>query len=95
MTLKRGGIGYKASDLTVALAVGDIVPCPKCAGRHFVQADPRPGRGFSSERGVLENVKNIVLFIECPDEPGPIIVGMDGYALPEPLALTPRPGSSS
>ena len=91
MTLTRGKVGYKRSDLKVPLKDGDVVPCPKCHGRHFVKTDPRPGRGFSTEHGVLENVPNTVLFIECPDEPGPIVVGMDGFALPQPLALTPRP----
>ena len=95
MTVARGQIGYKASDLTVPLKEGDLVPCPKCAARHFVKTDPRPGRGWSSETGVLEDVPNVVLFIECPDEPGPIVVGMDGFALRQPLALTPRPGSAS
>lgn len=90
MTIKRGGVSYKASDLKVPLKVGDVVPCPKCHGRHFVMNDPRSGHGFSTEKGALEKVPNIVLFIDCPDEPGPIIVGMDGFALPEPLALTPR-----
>jgi hypothetical protein len=95
MTLKRGRVGYRLSDLTVPLKDGDVVPCPKCQDRHFVRTDPRPGRGFSSERGLLENVKNTILFIECPEEPGPIVVGIDGFALPEPIALTPRPGSRS
>jgi hypothetical protein len=86
----RGGVGFKTGDLKVPLKDGDAVPCPKCQGRHFVKTDPRPGLRYSSERGGVDKVPNTVLFIECPDEPGPIVVGMDGFALPQPLALTPR-----
>lgn len=88
--LKRGAVVYNKADLTVPLKPGDVVPCPRCDQKHFVQIDPRPGRRFSTERGVLSEVVNTVLFIECPQEPGPIVVGMDGFALPEPIALTPR-----
>jgi len=88
--LKRGAVSYNRADLTTPLKPGDVVPCPCCDLKHLVQIDPRPGRGVSSERGVLDAVPNTVLFIECPQEPGPIVVGMDGYALPDPIALTPR-----
>ena len=93
MKVKKGHVAFDATDLRVPLAEGDIVPCPKCAMRHLVKRDPRPGRSYDTTTGVLAAVRNEALYVDCPDEPGPIIVGMDGYALPHPLALTPRKGS--
>lgn len=88
--LKRGAVVYNQADLTTPLKPGEVVPCPRCDQQHLVQCDPRPGHGFSSEHGALDAVPNTVLFIECPQEPGPIVVGIGGFALPEPIALTPR-----
>lgn len=89
--LKRGAISYNQADLTTPLKPGEVVPCPRCDARHLVQLETRPGRGFSSAQpGVAQAVPNPILFIECPLEPGPIVVGIDGFALPDPIALTPR-----
>jgi hypothetical protein len=90
MTVKKGLIEFRDADLRVPLAEGETVPCPKCGGRHTVLRDPRPGRRYSSETGQVDLVRNDVLYVECPDAPGPIVVGINGKALQTPLELTPR-----
>ena len=90
MAVKKGAVVYNQADLRVPLKPGDLVPCPKCAHRHFVLRDPRPGWRFDSETGVTDLVRNEALYVECPEAPGPILVGMDGKVLPMPLELTPR-----
>lgn len=88
--LKKGAIQFNVTDLRVPLAEGDTVPCPKCAARHVVKRDQRPGRSLNTETGVITEVRNEALYVECPEAPGPIVVGMDGKALATPLELTPR-----
>lgn len=90
MTLAKGAIFWKTTDHDVPLAEGETVPCPKCAGRHIVLRDTRPGQRLNTDTGVIEAVRNEALYVECPDAPGPIVVGMDGKALATPLELTPR-----
>jgi hypothetical protein len=87
----RRAVGFRMADLKVPLKAGDIVPCPKCTLKHFVQRDDRPGTRLDVETGITTMVENEALYVECPEAPGPIIVGMDGFALPRPLELTPRP----
>ncbi len=88
--MKKGLIEFKDADLRVPLAVGERVPCPKCPDRHVVKRDSRPGTRVNTETGVVDQVRNEALYVECPQCPGPILIGIDGKALPEPLELTPR-----
>lgn len=90
MNVRKGLIEFSTDDLRVSLSEGDTVPCPKCAHHHLVRRDPRPGKRFNTETGVVDLVRNEALYVECPEAPGPIVVGMDGKALPTPLELTPR-----
>lgn len=89
--LKKGLVEFNLAQLTVSLAPGDRVPCPKCRDHHTVQSDPRPGECWNITTGCVDQVPNDVLFIECPEVKGPIIVGIEGKALPNALELTPRP----
>lgn len=90
MKVRKGAVIFKTSDLRVPLAEGDIVPCPNCSAKHFVKRDPRPGTRIDTEMGSVDACRNEALYVECPQAIGPIVVGMDGYVLPQPLELTPR-----
>lgn len=94
MAVKRGAVIFNLNALHVPLKEGDLVPCPKCAAKHFVQRDPRPGTALDLATGEQHTVRNEALFVECPEAPGPIIVGMEGFVLPEPIELTPRKARS-
>jgi hypothetical protein len=90
VTLRKGLVEFGDADLRVPLTVGERVPCPKCDSHHEVKRDPRPGRKYDATTGIMTSVDNEALYLECPEAPGPILIGIDGRALPEPLELTPR-----
>lgn len=90
MAIRRGAVKYSDRELRDPLHEGDTIACLKCGSRHSVKRDPRQGTSINTETGEARSVPNDVLFVECPLAPGPIVVGMNGRRLPEPLELTPR-----
>ena len=92
MPARKGFVEFRLADVGVPLNAGESVPCPNCDARHVVKTDPRPGASLDVATGTFTKVPNVALYIDCPKTAGPILVGMDGRALPVPLELTPRKG---
>lgn len=90
MVVRKGLVEFGLADLRVPLGEGESVTCPKCWAKHVVLRDPTEGTKINVETGTVSAIRNEALYVECPNAEGPILVGMDGFALPEPLELTPR-----
>jgi hypothetical protein len=88
--VKKRLVEFGVADLRVPLAEGETVPCPKCANSHVVLRDQRDGTRIDAMTGSVSAIRNTALYVDCPYALGPIIVGISGFALPEPLELTPR-----